>query len=305
VIWPYPFNIDQRLLTEARIVIHYLGWISLLNPEPMSLYHTDFQISNGLLRPTSTLLSIIAIIFLVLAGLYSLVKQRYPLIGFGLLWFFAGHLLESTTIPLELMFEHRNYLPSLGILLIPAYVLVHMLESHSQNPSRKTVIIFALLILTAFLCHERVTVWRDEKSFILDLITKKQDDPWAWAEMGNYLNKAGDYAHAVESMRTAARLAPAEPAFMFGEAYIRCQHQPGMEFPEDFSSKLSSALQDNPVTPSSVNTLVNMIKTCLSTTANDTTLRLLYSDAGRHDMKVIADIGRQALALLDAKQARD
>jgi hypothetical protein len=41
-------------------------------------------------------------------------------VSFGLLLFLSGHLLESTLIPLELYFEHRNYLPGIGLLITAA-----------------------------------------------------------------------------------------------------------------------------------------------------------------------------------------
>ena len=50
--------------------------------------------------------------------------QRY-VAGFGIGLFLAGHLLESTVLPLELMFEHRNHLPALGPLLVLCCYLSH------------------------------------------------------------------------------------------------------------------------------------------------------------------------------------
>ncbi len=47
-------------------------------------------------------------------------RKKWPLFAFAVLWFFAGHALESTFLPLEYFFEHRNYLPLLG----PIFALV-------------------------------------------------------------------------------------------------------------------------------------------------------------------------------------
>ena len=47
-------------------------------------------------------------------------RVRWPLFAFAVFWFLAGHLLESTVVPLELYFEHRNYLPMVGLLFAVA-----------------------------------------------------------------------------------------------------------------------------------------------------------------------------------------
>ena len=68
-----------------------------------------------MLEPITTLFSLLALPALL--ALAWLVRHRQPLVAFGLLWFFAGHLSESTLLPLELYFPHRNYLPAIGLYL--------------------------------------------------------------------------------------------------------------------------------------------------------------------------------------------
>jgi protein O-mannosyl-transferase len=304
VIWPYAYTIEQRVLTEARVLMHYLGWITLVNPEPLSIYHTDLKLSTGLFNPATTLISILVLISLLAAALLSLYKQVYPVLGFGLLWFFIGQLLESTTVPLELIFEHRNYLPAAGMLLIPAYFLVHTLANHTKL-SRQVLFSCLILLVTVFLSHDRINSWRDEKGFILELIKTKGDVSWTWAQAASYLTRAGNYINAIESIRTAARLSPSEPAFIFGEAYIRCQLQPTAEFPGEFKATLRLALHDRPVTPTSVNSFVSMIKMCQQTNSNDVVLRELYIEAGKYNMDIMANIGKQALDRLDNKPVQE
>jgi len=304
IIWPYTFDIDQRLLTQPRILMHYLGWLVLINPEPMSLHHTDIGLSSGWLTPVTTLPSILMLFFLAITAWFSLQKQRYPIFGFGVMWFLIGHLLESTTIPLELMYEHRNYLPSLGILLIPAYFLVQTLDTVSRNRRSRVWFCAAIILLTASLAYERISVWHDEKSLILDQLNKKADVAWSWSDAASYLSRAGDPVAAIDSMQTAARLDPGEPAFVFGEAYIRCQHRPDLEFPGELNLLLVSSLE-KPWTPTSINSLVGMINTCQSSTVNDEIFRELYREAIKHKISTVAEIGRNALENLDYKSARN
>ena len=80
------------------------------------LYHDHEPFAFGLLRPPSTLLSVLAIVALIIAALG--LRRRLPLFGLAILFFFAGHLIESSAIMLELKFEHRNYLPA-TLLFLP------------------------------------------------------------------------------------------------------------------------------------------------------------------------------------------
>jgi len=78
----------------------------------LGFYHDDFQASAGWLTPWTTLPAVLGLLCVALAAL--VVRRRFPLFAFAVLFFLAGHLLESTVFPLELVFEHRNYLPSIA-----------------------------------------------------------------------------------------------------------------------------------------------------------------------------------------------
>ncbi len=105
----------EHLLTEARVLMFYLRMIVMPSINELGLYHDDIPLSQGLLDPPTTLLSLLAIAGLLATALA--LPARHALVGLGILWFFAGHLLESTLIPLEIAHEHRNYLADYGILL--------------------------------------------------------------------------------------------------------------------------------------------------------------------------------------------
>jgi hypothetical protein len=110
-----PFGLEERLWTETRVLWHYLWWILAPQPGQLSLYHDAFPLSHGPLHPWSGLPAALGLAGLI--GGAVLVRRRYPLLSFGILWFFVMQLLVSTVLPLELVFEHRNYLGSIGIFL--------------------------------------------------------------------------------------------------------------------------------------------------------------------------------------------
>ena len=126
------FTLVERLLTQARVITTYL--IQLLYPDQQLLgfMHDDLVVSTGLFQPVTTILSIIFILVLILIAL--LIRQRMPLVSIGIFIFFAGHLMESLVFPLELMFEHRNYLPSAGIIIAATTALYNLLNKSFFYP---------------------------------------------------------------------------------------------------------------------------------------------------------------------------
>ncbi|MHB8743876.1 MAG: hypothetical protein ACYC9L_12200 [Sulfuricaulis sp.] len=152
------FTWIERLLTEARVLWYYLRLLVLPNPAELGLYHDDFALSHDLLHPFSTLFAVGGLVLLLGAGIASL--RRQPVLAFGILWFLAGHLLESTLIPLELVYEHRNYLPGYGILFTLIYYLT---QPHLYPATRRIRALGIVLLLGLFttITALRADQWRN------------------------------------------------------------------------------------------------------------------------------------------------
>ena len=74
----------------------------------------------------------------------------------------VGHSLESTIFPLELMHEHRNYLPSFGIMVAIGAVL---LSKRMAEPKYKLLTsggILALFFYFALITHLRADMYGDD-----------------------------------------------------------------------------------------------------------------------------------------------
>lgn len=111
------FSLVERLLTESRVIWAYLSWIAFPILGSFALFHDDIVVSTSITDPWSTLPAIIGLLGLAFWSIFN--SRRFPLAAFSIVWFLIGHSLESTFIPLEMVHEHRNYLPLLGILLLP------------------------------------------------------------------------------------------------------------------------------------------------------------------------------------------
>lgn len=152
------FSLVERLMTEARVLWFYLHMIVLPSMGKMGLHHDDFLISKSLLSPWTTLPAIAGLLLLATGAFVA--RNKQPLITFGITFFFAGHALESTIIPLELVFEHRNYLPMLGILLPLAYYALHPGLNVSSVRMRRIAFLM-LLVLFGALTATRAQQWGD------------------------------------------------------------------------------------------------------------------------------------------------
>lgn len=115
------FSSPERLLTQGRVLVMYLGQILLPWPDWMPFYYDNYPVSRSLWQPWTTLPSL-AILAALLLWAWRW-RHKRPLFAFGIFFFFAGHFLTSNVIALELVFEHRNHLPLLGILLALADLL--------------------------------------------------------------------------------------------------------------------------------------------------------------------------------------
>lgn len=150
------FTLTERLLTEPRVIWFYLHQIVLPSIAEMGLFHDDIGISHDLLSPATTLIASVGIAALLM--LSWLARRRAPIITFGILFFLAGHVLESTVFPLEITHEHRNYLPMFGILLIVFFYLLYPLRFVDNLRMRQGLVVM-LLTVFAFDTWSRASDW--------------------------------------------------------------------------------------------------------------------------------------------------
>jgi hypothetical protein len=144
------FDLAQRLLSEPRILFDYAaGWFWPA-PGHLALYRDGYPLSTGWMQPASTAIAIAA--WMLLAAVAFALRRRVPLFAAGIAWFFAAHALESTLLPLEPYFEHRNYVASLGLLLA-GFALLRLLPAAAATPRALAYALLAALTLaTALRC---------------------------------------------------------------------------------------------------------------------------------------------------------
>jgi protein O-mannosyl-transferase len=174
------FGLRTRLLSEARIVVDYIRWTLLPTPDALSFYHDDFRISTGLLTPWTTFASIASLC--TLAALMIWLRQRQPLAALGIGLFFGCQLLTGTILPLELIYEHRNYFASFGVLLALMPLLAVPRTSSFALPRH-------VLLAGLFLCWTALTAftsyaWGNPLRLAEDLASRAPQSPRAQYELG-------------------------------------------------------------------------------------------------------------------------
>ncbi len=220
------YTLVERLLTEPRVLFQYLGLIALPLPSALSLEHSP-PLSWSLWSPWTTLPAILGWTAILAAAVRF--ARRSPLLSFAALWYFLGLLLESSFLPIELMTEHRLYLPSLAVIApLAAGPILYW-------PRLRGAVIgiglVTLLLLLGTVSRNRV--WQTELRLWSDAARKSPALARPWVGRGTSLWSQGDNPRAILNYNRALRLNP---------TYLEAVQDRGTSYAE--MGELSPAIAD-------------------------------------------------------------
>lgn len=267
------WGMGERLLSQARIVWHYVHWITVPDISHYALHHDDIRPSRSLFEPVSTAFAVLAwgAVFAAIAWHW----RRGGLILFAVCFFLVGHSMESTVLPLELTFEHRNYLPSLGLILAAGLALLRWgLGSSARH--RFTLALFAVFSLAALLnSAARSLEWSDHQTQFKTAVSRHPQSARAHHELVQFyktnvmlaksrLGPAGDLFE--QEMRLHAdRAMAADPGFTISYLSIITAYLVKDEaVPDAVIDTLMQRLESYPVRAESVNGLANLARCLLA-----------------------------------------
>ncbi|MCP4667781.1 MAG: hypothetical protein GY849_15615, partial [Deltaproteobacteria bacterium] len=146
----------ERVMTQFRVVVLYLTLLIFPHPSRLNVDY-DFALSRGLFNPPSTFLSLLLLTGLLAFALFR--AKKNPLFSFSLLWFFANLAIESSVFPLDMVYEHRLYLPSMG----PIMLFAGCIAAFEHPLLKKAGILMGILIalLFSYWTYERNRIWQD------------------------------------------------------------------------------------------------------------------------------------------------
>lgn len=196
------FSLVERLLTQPRVILLYATLFFLPYPSRLNLDH-DIGVSSSLVEPMATALAL-AIIVLAAVVVISTARRR-PLAAFTLLWFFGNLVIESSVIGIEIVFEHRAYLPTM-LLGLPLVLMVSRLF-----PNRRLlqgILLAMVTVILATWCFERNRLWADDIALWGDSAAKSPGKVRTLMNYGIVLGDRGRSAEAIVQYEAALRLQP-------------------------------------------------------------------------------------------------
>jgi len=195
------FTLAERVMTQFRVVIYYLSLILFPHPSRLNLDY-DFPLSYSLMNPPTTLLSLLGIIGLIALGIFLAKKQR--LISFCIFWFLGNLVIESSVIPIAIIFEHRVYLPSMLVWLVP----VILIRRNIKTPWPTVALSSVLLVIFSYWTVERNGVWRDAVTLWADCVKKSPNKARTYSNLGTAQKRQHMIDKARQNFRKALALDP-------------------------------------------------------------------------------------------------
>ncbi|MBI2982338.1 MAG: tetratricopeptide repeat protein [Deltaproteobacteria bacterium] len=190
---------SEYLFTQFRVIVTYLRLLVLPIHQSVD-YH--YPIYHSFFQPA------VFIPFLFLLGLFVFAIRHIGRIGpirlisFGILWFFLTLSIESSIIPIEdVIFEHRLYLPSVGIFLA-----ICLLASQIRVPL--AISFFIAISVLSIMTYRRNLVWSSPVTLWQDAVAKAPGKARAHGNLGSALETQGRIDEAMREYQTALTLKP-------------------------------------------------------------------------------------------------
>ena len=288
------FNLIERLLTESRVVVEYLKSIVIPNITELGLIKDNIEISKSLLQPISTLLSII--ILLLLAVIAFISAKRFPYLSFGITWFFLGHSLESTIIPLELRFEHRNYLPSFGIIFALIIGLYEFFRKHEKLKYFSILVLFWVLSVSTVTLLRSIQ-WENEFTLASYDVERYPDSVRTNLIMGsvyqNVYSKTKDdqtklliYNDGIKYFEKAGELNPNSIVPIIAKSSFTCIHSD--IYPKNELQDIKYKVRHNLFGPEPLNAIISLSRYAIDGKCNiakDDYLQIMYGALSNKSLK--------------------
>jgi len=190
------FTPYQRVLTEFRVVIFYISLLIFPKPSRLNLEH-DFSLSYSFIEPTTTILSLS--ILIVLVGISIWLAKRERLLSFAILWYLGNLVIESSVLPLEIIFEHRNYLPSMLLCLLGTTAVIRFIRGKRQY----IILLCVIVVLFSFWTFKRNSIWSDKILFYEDALNKSPSNVRVNMDLAEALIGKGRFDEGVQYYRMA------------------------------------------------------------------------------------------------------
>ena len=202
----------EYLFTQFRVIITYIRLIFI--PVSQNLDY-DYPIYHSMFDP-EVFLSFISLLILCFTVTYSFWRYRItqPLtrvVFFGTAWFFTTLSIESSVIPIiDVIFEHRMYLPSVGLFLVISTLLLMIMAGQRNKWVNLTIFCLASTIVLIFtgLTYSRNNVWNDRVTLWQDVVNKSPEKARGYNYLGIAHYEKKNLDSAIKFYKKAVSLNP-------------------------------------------------------------------------------------------------
>ena len=160
------FDFNERLSSAPYILVDYARQFFWPDIGVMGLIHDDFPVIGPLERPIVFYVSLFICVAAGIAAIGCAITGRGGPLPFAVAVFFIGHSLESFYFPLELYFEHRNYLPSLGLALMVGAIIQTMLRHQARYRGLLIALVAAYASSLLLASYMLSTHWRSPMALL-------------------------------------------------------------------------------------------------------------------------------------------
>lgn len=200
------FTMLERLLTQPRVILYYIGLLLYPANVRLMLLH-DMDFSKNLLMPWTTLPAI-GLILLILAFALLMSRKR-PLVSFCIIFFFLNHLIEGSVISLELVYEHRNYLPAMLFFVPVAVFVLTVIDHFSYRRSIQAAMVCGAILILVFLgdsTYTRNEIFRTEFNLWIDNTEKAPRISRTHNNLGRTYWNLGRYDESYQEFLKSSRI---------------------------------------------------------------------------------------------------
>lgn len=214
-----PWTMGQRLLTEPRVLVDYLSKLWVPRPYTAGLFNDQFAVSTSLLSPWTTLPACLTVGGAIV--LAAILRHRYPAVAMSVLFYFCAQAMESSTLALELYYEHRNYLPSMLMFWPLALWCCKAAEGHQQR-SIRLVVTVGIVIVLGYMSFLNARLWGNPVEQSLVWASLNKDSARAQASAAQTEIDSGRPELAIKRLLPLTHDKPADVQLTFNLLGARC-----------------------------------------------------------------------------------